>query len=363
MYPPSKRLHSLVAAFLLLSVGWCTAQTIPATFTDRTDLLLTDNYSGVCMGIVDLNGDGKDDILRYNLGRVLNIEFQNDPNSAFTHFDGGPISNFPEWSTAVADIDRDGDNDILVGGEYDNIKLLENRQGSFFSSNLPNSSIFLQSINYVDLNEDGWIDVFACNDEGDNREYLNSTSGSISKCRQGVTEATDPRRVNMLFENDGQNNFTEIAASRGLDFGDQTWVTEFGDIDNDGDMDMFVGNHFSDSKLLLNNGQGNFIDISASSGLLPILGANNNIFSIQALFRDFNNDGYLDLIITGSDHYIFYNNGDRTFSSSEPFGTDQVESCAIGDLNQDGYLDVYAGYAELFSEPSDIPAKLFMNEG
>ena len=99
------------------------AQNLPVSFTDRTDLLPTSNHCGVCMAVVDMNGDGKDDIVRYNQGRELNIEYQNADGS-FQRTVVGNIANSSQWITAVADVDRNGLNDILVGGIYDNICLL-----------------------------------------------------------------------------------------------------------------------------------------------------------------------------------------------------------------------------------------------
>ncbi len=401
MYAPVVTKFSQLLVVLLCLCGTLCSQTTPIAFTDRTNLLLTDNFSGFCMGIADMNADGKDDIVRYNLGRVLNIEVQRAANQTFRHIGGNPISNFPEWSTCIADVDRDGYNDILVGGSYDNIKILRSQQGeSFNSTNLPNSSIFLQGSNFIDLNNDGWLDVFACHDDGDNREYLNDGSGSfsyeprflntttfpssdnsgnyasiwtdydndgdqdlyISKCRAGVSSSADPRRLNAFYENDGQNNFTEIAASIGLKIGAQTWLTDFADIDNDGDMDAFVLNHYDDCQLLLNDGRGNYTDITATSGFLPTLGADSGVLGFQGIFRDFNNDGYVDLLFAGSKHFLFYNNGDRTFSAASPFNAEQIQSFAIGDLNHDGFLDVYTGYSE-FSVPSSTPDALFINQG
>ncbi len=352
------------------------------------------------MGIADMNADGKDDIVRYNLSRSLNIEYQKEPNQAFQHRNEGAIANFSQWSNCIADVDKNGYNDILVGGKYDNVKVLYNQDGlDFFSTNVPNSSIFLQGSNFIDIDNDGWVDIFACHDEGDNRKYRNDGTGKftfapsmidtktvpasdnsgsygsiwvdydndgdqdlyISKCKTGVSDPTDPRRVNMLLQNDGNNNFKEVAAQARMNIGDQTWLTEFADIDNDGDMDAFVGNHYTRSKLMRNNGNGTFTDITASSGLLPTL--SSDVFVIQSVFRDFDNDGFVDLMFSGSDHFLFMNNGNRTFTPTNPFGDQEIESFALGDLNSDGFVDVYAGYAEFFSEPSTIKDALFMNDG
>ena len=89
-----------------------------------------------------------------------------------------------------------------------------------------------------------------------------------------------------------------------------------------------------------------------------------DLFGIQSVFRDFDNDGFVDLLLAGSDQRLFKNNGDGTFSRlPNPFTSNAMESYAVGDLNSDGYLDIYAGYANIFNSPSNIADVLFMNDG
>ncbi|MFK8102707.1 MAG: FG-GAP-like repeat-containing protein, partial [Saprospiraceae bacterium] len=370
-------------------------------FSNQSTLLSnTDFNSGVAIGIADMNGDQLDDIIRFNQGKNLNIEYQQVANSAFSNYNFGDVHTSSEWSMCIADMDQNGYNDILVGGSYDNIKLIKsNADGSAFNSTiLAESNIFLQGSNFVDIDNDGLIDIFACHDDAESRKYRNTGGGNfvfdaslfdatttptsdnsgnyasiwtdydndgdldmyLSKCRGGVSDPTDPRRINMLFENDGNNNYSEVAAQANLKLGDQSWSADFADIDNDGDMDCFILNHYSLSLLFENDGNGVFTDITATSGMAD----NLDFFGIQAIFRDFNNDGFVDLLISGTQDRLFLNDGDKSFTEVvDPFTSDDIESFAIGDLNNDGYLDIYAGYANLFTSPSTIDDILFMNDG
>ncbi|HFB99236.1 MAG TPA: hypothetical protein ENJ53_00390, partial [Phaeodactylibacter sp.] len=371
------------------------------TFTDQSALLQNTNFhSGVAIGIADMNGDGKDDIIRLDNARILNIEYQNAPNAAFSNTNFGSVSSSNQWSLCIGDADGNGYNDILTGGSYDNIKLQKaNGSGtSYTTTTLPSSNIFIQGSNFVDINNDGSLDIFACHDDAESRKWENDGNGNytlnnnliptitvpasdnsgnyasiwtdydndgdldmyLSKCRGGVSDPTDPRRINQLFRNDGNNTFTEVAGAAGLKIGDQTWSADFADIDNDGDMDVFMLNHYTPSLMFENNGDGTFTDITTASGL----DQNMNLFGIQGIFRDFDNDGFVDLIVTGTQHRMFKNNGDQTFTEiANPFTSNWIESLAIGDLNGDGFLDIYAGYANLFTTPSAIDDQLFMNQG
>ncbi len=373
------------------------------SFTDGTSLIGQNNFSGLPMGVIDMNGDGKDDIVQFNAARNLRIQYQNSVGQTFSTYSYGQVSSRNQWSTAIADFDQNGYNDILSGGAYDNLKIITNNNGnnSFSLATLPSSNIFIQGSNFVDINNDGWADIFACHDDAESRAYQNNQNGTfsfnanlistetdptsdnsgnyasmwidydndrdldlyISKCRGGVTSSSDPRRINMLWQNDGNNNFTEVAAQANLKIGAQTWLSDFGDIDNDGDLDAIVINHGTGPNLMRNNGNGTFTEITSGSGLLPTLEP-QDYYGIQGFFRDFNNDGHLDLMVSGDNHYIFYNNGDGTFqNAANPFNSNQIQSFSVGDLNHDGFLDIYAGYANGLNSPSSTRDRIWLNQG
>lgn len=390
----------LLAGLPLYLVG----QNTPVSFSQQTSLLSGTNYSGAPMGIADMNGDGKDDIIHLHNRRTLRISTQNLPNQLFTTQDYGQLNTGNEWSMCVADVDKNGINDLIAGGSYNNIKLVTgNTLGQFTTSLINNSNIFVQSSNFADINNDGWIDIFACHDDGDSHKYQNDGTGSfvmdnamvntittpssdnsgnygsiwtdydndgdldmyLSKCRLGVSNQNDPRRINQLLNNNGNNVYTDVAAAAGLRPLTQTWTTDFADVDNDGDLDAFINNHGADCQLFLNNGNGTFTDNTAASGFLPTLNAAAGLLGIQAIFRDFNNDGFVDLLYAGEEHFFFYNDGDGTFTvAGNPFTSNDIHSFAIGDLNHDGFLDIYAGHGSGYNGISaSVPDDIFINGG
>ncbi len=121
--------------------------------------------------------------------------------------------------------------------------------------------------------------------------------------------------------------------------------TAFFDFDNDGDEDLWIAGGINQDVLYENDGNGAFIEIGESAGLE----ATNGHITSGVVTADLDNDGYRDVILTGHigmSPLLFKNNGDGTFSEiSESAGLSEYEAqcfaAACGDVNQDGYLDIY----------------------
>jgi PKD repeat protein len=385
----------------LLFLSYSQAQ---ISFIDTSNILVYPNVSsGAPIGIADMNGDGLDDIITLDNTSHLYIQYQGAPGQ-FTGFDGGLMAG-SQWSMCIADVDRNGYNDIFTGGAYNGLKLLKaNDTGTDYSLSILPGSIFLQGSNFVDIDNDNHVDIFACHDDGLSRPYRNDGEGNftldyglisaestfpsdnsgnygsiwtdydndndldlyISKCRLGVEQPTDGRRTNLLFQNDGMGNFTDVASMAGMLPFAQSWATDFADYDNDGDLDAFIINHSLTCQLRENQGNGTFVNMSSSAGILPALEAAG--FGLQAKFEDFDNDGYVDLLVTtfGQNHVLFRNNGNKTFTplpdALSPF--DRIHSTSTGDLNNDGFIDIYASYGFSYNGTSNTtPDRLYFNAG
>ena len=373
------------------------------TFTNSNSLLPDTYNSGGCVGFADLDGDGYDDLIVLDQSNTLHTLYQT-PEGTFVDYNLGQVSNASQWGMCVADFDNDGHKDVFSGGSYDGVFVQKiTAPGVHTSMDLANGSMFMQACNWVDIDNDGVLDVFGCHDDALSRMWKGSEDGSlvpapefidltdydlqdypgndhsgnygtvwtdfdsdgdidlfIAKCRQFVNDPNDPRRINQLWVNDGNGGWTEEALERGLVLYEQSWTTDFADIDNDGDFDCLATNHSSTIKLLENDGTGYFTDITAGSGL-EVSG-----FFLQAKLDDFDNDGFVDLIYTGGADGFFRNNGDHTFTEvTNVFpNNDTMHSFASGDVNRDGQLDVYASYGNGYVSPDNgNPDVLWVNDG
>lgn len=368
------------------------------SFRNQSSRLTNTTFNSGCpVAIADWNFDGKDDIIRLDDGHICYVEVQvtNGQFQSIFLGDFGGGSGWA-WGMAVADIDHNGYLDVAAGSYGPSVKLLmTNANGTGATQvSIPNSGFFVQNMTFGDFNNDGWIDLFVCDDNAESHIFLNDQAGTliesfstinfdvtptddsgnygsawtdfdndgdldlyIAKCRQNVSSPQDGRRINVMFVNDGNGNFTENAAAYNINSGWQTWTASFGDLDNDGDLDLMITNHDFKSQIFENNGNGVYTDITDSTGFSV-----SDFTPIQSTIEDFDNDGYADIFVTGSKHRMFRNNGNMTFTAVENiFDNNDIASFAIGDINHDGRIDIMASYTDLYTNPSTTEDALWMN--
>lgn len=364
-------------------------------FSDGTAMLAHQANSGGCMAVMDMDGDGLDDVVQLDFGTHVFVLYQ-ETDGSFTTVDYGTVDNSSQWGWAIGDLNNDGHKDICSGSSGQQNFLSITARGVSTFSHLDGPSIFTQCMSMGDMDNDGRTDVFACNDNGapniwftdadglpvNNNGYIDwstdppsDMSGNygscfvdfdndgdldfyIAHCRQGVNNPDDPRRWNRLFVNDGTNHYTDQALAYGVQDHEQTWTSDFGDYDNDGDLDMFSNEHSTGTQLFENDGTGHYTNVTTGSGL----GVAN--FPLQGLFRDMDNDGFLDIMIAGGSEFFYKGNGDGTFTQVQglfPY-TKAMHSFAFGDLNRDGFEDVYANYGSGYVDGSPgNPDRLWLN--
>jgi hypothetical protein len=153
--------------FSALLVSFCAVWNANAqvSFTNNNSQLTNDTHSGCSVTIVDVDGDGLDDIVRLDDGRSVYIAYQR-PGQPFEEFYLGDFNSASGWAWAmcVADVDHNGLKDVLAGGYGPAVKVMTLASKSTTNAivSLPNSSFFLQNANFADINNDGWADIFAC---------------------------------------------------------------------------------------------------------------------------------------------------------------------------------------------------------
>jgi hypothetical protein len=393
--------HLTVASSLFLGIAVSNAQ---FSFTNKNSLTPIATHSGCCVTVVDINNDGLDDIVKMDQGTTLIIEMQNR-NGTFTHYDLGNIGAGGIWGMAVADVDHNGWKDVACGsGSCSLVKLGWSGSTITATTTVLAGSYFVQNITFGDFDNDGWVDLAVCDDNDYMKIYKNTAgtmtltsslintninpgmtyggdpydSGNygsvyldidndgdldlyIAHCRQSTSSYTDERRRDRLFKNNGAGVYTESGATTNIEpVGDfkQSWTTSFGDLDNDGDFDLVVTNHGENSQIFRNNGSGVFTDVTAGSGF------STSFDAIESFVEDFDNDGWLDILISGPGLLLYHNNHDGTYTpSANAFGGAMTPflSFATGDLNHDGFIDLEASYGNVYTSPTTVDDVLWMN--
>ncbi len=323
---------------------------MPLTFTSVT----IDGAAGI-QGAVDMNNDGRDDAVMPGY-TSFDIGYQEDLAAyTVTNYPTTAAANTASWSFAVGDWDSNGHRDLLYGGGSGATFMNASADGLSYTQNTFPQYIFCQRTNFVDLNNDGNLDAFSCHDVDANVGFLNDGNGNLVFTQGGYGTTCgnygsiftdldndgamdlfvakcgcDPN--DLLMPNDGNGVFTNVAPSLGLSDSHQSWSSAWGDFDNDGDMDGFIGSSGPGvHKLMRNNNDGTFTDVTVGSGLDTFTGS-----GIEWTTHDFNNDGWLDILGGGSLHY---NNSDMTFSSD----VNAPGNGPVGDMNADGFLDLVNG--------------------
>ena len=194
----------------------------------------------------------------------------------------------------------------------------------------------------------------------------------------GNETAEETPSASQLFSNDGDGTFTEVTERAGVGNGRFTKGVAWGDYDGDGDPDLYVSN-IGPNRLYRNDGDGRFTDVAPELGVVEPVGR-----SFASWFFDPDNDGDLDLFVADysaevgavAAHYLgqevlggqprLYRNDDGRFvESSRALGLTMpalVMGANFGDLDNDGYEDIYLGTGDPEFE-SLFPNLVLRNDG
>jgi len=201
----------------------------------------------------------------------------------------------------------------------------------------------------TDYNNDGCIDIFVL---------------------RGGWQA--PMRDSLL-RNNCDGTFTDVTQSAGLAEPIASQTAVWTDIDNDGFLDLFIGNEQGPSRLYHNKGDGTFEDIAHAAGVDRVA------FSKGVVAADYDNDGFMDLYVSnlGGENFLYHNNHDRTFTEVGKQAGVQAPWMSFAtwffDYDNDGFPDLfvtsyYMSPEEILRSQLGLPTnvetlKLYHNEG
>ncbi len=323
----------------------------------------------------DIDGDGDKDIFIGNLDGTINYfrneaDFNCTTNNLFTAKTNNPfgLTNLGEKpKVSFIDIDKDGDLDLFAGNEDGTIKFFRNKGTAgdptfieITGGSNPFSSVDVgneAAITFGDIDKDGDLDAF-----------IGAADGRVHFFRNTGTTAS-PTFISI---SGGGNPFN------GVDVGANA-VPKLVDIDDDGDLDAFIGEKQGKLLYFKNNGTAN------SPNFDQITGANNPFNGIDLEenftpdFADIDQDGDLDAIIGNKAGSLFYFKNEGTASSPEFIGLygkcnplsnisqGEFPGLALVDINNDGILDLFIGRQDgipifYLSPTSSSPDELVIQE-
>ncbi|WP_020528342.1 VCBS repeat-containing protein [Flexithrix dorotheae] len=280
-----------------------------------------------------------------------NVNFVNSIEETRDFYYFKYIYSYIGGGVAAADFNNDGLVDLFFTSNLNPHKLYLNKGNLQFEDITENSGIkkregFDTGVSVADVNQDGYLDLYIC--------------------RAGW-EDSDEYYENQLYINNGDLTFTERAAEFGLNDRNRSISATFFDYDKDGDLDVYVSNavlvdrnykeipKLSDveedpgtdslrgsDKLYRNEGNGYFTDQSFNAGILPEKG-----FGLHPQVGDLNQDGWLDIYVTNDftvPDFAFINNQNGTFSKRQDQFFKHISyysmGADIGDINNDGLVDL-----------------------
>jgi hypothetical protein len=247
-----------------------------------------------------------------------------------------------------ADFDNDGDLDVLLlRGAWElplRPSLLRNDGVGVFTDVTLSAGLAAP----IASETAGWSDY---DGDGDLDLYIGGEYRPV---------APDPRNRGKLYRNNGDGTFTDVAESAGVLNERFCRGCSWGDYDDDGHPDLYLSNLGSPNRLYHNNGDGTFADVAESAGVTEPIG------SYGCWFWDYDNDGRLDIFVTGSgatlsdvirSHLglptkgerprLYHNEGNGSFVDvALSSGLNRVwlpMGCNFGDIDNDGFLDFYLG--------------------
>jgi len=352
------------------------------------------------VAVFDYNGDGRPDIFFTNGADIATLKkdspkyrnrlFRNDGNGVFTDVTdtAGLAGSGYDMGVAVADYDNDGAPDMFVAGLHHSTLYHNNGDGTFTDVTVKSGldaalnrsdpqygPLWSITAAWVDVNNDGLLDLFVVN-------YMQWDYSSKPFCGfQNVADYCSPKfykgQPNQLFLNNGDGTFKDVSKDWGIrDHVGKGMGVGLADYDLDGRPDLFVTNDASYNSLFHNKGN-KFEEVAFEAGVALV--EDGSFVSGMGLdFRDFNNDGYPDIVFVALNNQtfpLFQNTGKGEFREvttetgmRDPSRQMSGFGAGLYDFDNDGWKDLFVtrGHVESItmpSQPVDQYNTVFRNPG
>ena len=349
---------------------------------------------GSGVALFDFDNDGDLDLYLANGSNLPGAIAPIPPTNRFYRNDGDTFTDVTTQASVgdtgyslgccVGDYDNDGFTDLYVTNYGANVLYHNNGDGTFTDvteSAGVGGDQFSSGCAFVDLDADGYLDLYVVN-------YVQFDLETNPECtRQGVRTYCTPEALqgatDILYRNNGDSTFTDITAKAGITGADGKGLgIVCGDIDNDGDIDIFVANDTTPNYLYRNNSD-TAIQMTEDALFAGVaLSEEGRAYSgMGANLGDFDNDGYLDIVITNFQDQTnsLYHNAQSGFFNEVSFakgiGERSLPYLAWGvdfvDFNNDGWLDLFVANGHLDDNVAEIdpigtyaqPNQLFLSNG
>ena len=321
--------------------------------------------TGAGCAFLDYDNDGWMDIYLVNSGKCDFLN-PNPPlrNALYRNSRDGTFTDVTETArvgaggfgqgVAVGDYDGDGFPDLYLT-QYGRSILYHNNGDGTFTDVTEKAGLaapgWASSAVWFDYDNDGRLDLFVCQFV----EFSKSLNKSCGPGEEGKHGYCIPRLYqpmpSWLFHNNGDGTFTDVSKASGIGkYPGKAWGAVATDVNNDGLLDLFVGNDTVPNFLFKNVGQGRFEEIATQAGVAYSAdGRARSGMGVDS--ADFNEDGWMDLFVANIDREMFsiyQNNHDETFDDlAGPTGIGAATRLMSGwglkffDYDNDGNLDLF----------------------